>query len=124
MYFLGRVPRAEMKDLYNWADVFVLPSICEGSAMVTYEALLAGIPTITTDNSGSIVRDGIDGAIVPIREIDAIANQLLHMHTTKKAFSTTNNTQEYLDNLMQESENKLRQIVTFQQKKIQMSLTK
>ncbi|KAF3884589.1 MULTISPECIES: glycosyltransferase family 4 protein [Nostocales] len=122
--FLGRVPRAEMKDLYNWADVFVLPSICEGSAMVTYEALLAGIPTITTDNSGSIVRDGIDGAIVPIREIDAIANQLLHMHTTKKAFSTTNNTQEYLDNLMQESENKLRQIVTFQQKKIQMSLTK
>ncbi|KYC37743.1 glycosyl transferase family 1 [Scytonema hofmannii PCC 7110] len=112
--FLGRVPRAQMKDLYNWADVFVLPSICEGSAMVTYEALLAGVPTITTDNSGSVVRDGIDGAIVPIREIDAIANQLLNMYTTRKLSLKTTNTQEYLDNLMQESENKLRQVVLCQ----------
>jgi len=71
--FLGPVSRGEMHDLYRWADVFVFPSICEGSAIVTYEALANGIPVITTPNAGSVVRDGIDGLIVPIRNVEALA---------------------------------------------------
>jgi glycosyltransferase involved in cell wall biosynthesis len=74
--FLGRAPYSSMAELYRWADVFVLPSICEGSAIVTYEALAAGIPVICTPNTGSIVRHGVDGFIVPIRDADAIANRL------------------------------------------------
>jgi glycosyltransferase involved in cell wall biosynthesis len=38
---LGLVPRGEIQSLFHWADVLVLPSLCEGSAMVTYEALSA-----------------------------------------------------------------------------------
>jgi glycosyltransferase involved in cell wall biosynthesis len=75
--FLGQVPRTETTQLYQWADVFVLPSICEGSAMVTYEALMFGLPVITTYNAGSIVRDGVDGFIVPIRDAQAIADSLI-----------------------------------------------
>lgn len=74
--FLGVVPRTEMPGLFAWADVFVLPSIFEGSATVTYEALAAGVPVIATPNCGSIVREGIDGAIVPVGSVDAIAEQL------------------------------------------------
>lgn len=76
--FLGQVPRFDMAELYRWADVFVLPSLCEGSAMVTFEALQYGLPLIVTPNTGSIVRDGIDGSIVPIRDASAIAESLLH----------------------------------------------
>ena len=61
---------------YRWADVFVLPSICEGSAAVCYEALAYGLPVITTPNAGSVVRNGVDGYIVPIRDADAIACKL------------------------------------------------
>jgi glycosyltransferase involved in cell wall biosynthesis len=82
--FLGLVPRSEMARLYAWADVFVLPSICEGSAMVIYEALSWGLPVITTYNSGSIIRDGIDGYIVPIRDPEAIAARLLTIFEQKK----------------------------------------
>jgi glycosyltransferase involved in cell wall biosynthesis len=61
----GIIPRAEIGAELRWADVFLLPSICEGSATAVYEALAAGLPVITTDNTGSVVRDGIDGFIVP-----------------------------------------------------------
>lgn len=74
--FLGPVPRVRMRELFSWADVLVLPSICEGSATVTYEALANGVPVIVTPNAGSMVRDGIDGHIVPIRDAGAIADVL------------------------------------------------
>lgn len=72
----GRVPRQEVPRHYAWADVFVFPSLCESSATVTFEALAAGLPVITTPNVGSVVRDGEEGFIVPIRDADAIAAKL------------------------------------------------
>jgi glycosyltransferase involved in cell wall biosynthesis len=74
--FLGAVPRAEMGKLYQWADVLVLPSISEGFAIVQIEALASGIAVIATPNCGHIVRNGIDGQIVPIRDSDAVAEVL------------------------------------------------
>jgi glycosyltransferase involved in cell wall biosynthesis len=65
-----------MAEHYAWADVFLLPSICEGSATGCYEALAAGLPVITTENAGSVVRDGIEGFIVPIRNASAIVERL------------------------------------------------
>jgi glycosyltransferase involved in cell wall biosynthesis len=73
---LGAVPRRDTLAHYQWADVFVLPTLCEGSATVCYEALAAGLPVITTPNAGSVVRDGVDGFIVPIRNSAAIAEKL------------------------------------------------
>ena len=70
----GSVPRSEVIRHFDWADVFLLPSLCEGSATVTYEALAAGLPVIATPNTGSIVEDGISGFIVPARDSDAIVN--------------------------------------------------
>ncbi|MEA5503153.1 glycosyltransferase family 4 protein [Halotia wernerae UHCC 0503] len=112
--FTGRIPRSQVKDLYTWADVFVLPSICEGSAMVTYEALSLGVPIITTYNSGSVIRDEIDGFIVPMRSIDAIVGKLVTFYTEgKHSFQKIANDQEYLKDVLQESENHLRQILIY-----------
>ena len=66
----GPIPRSEMRSQFEWADVFYLPSLCEGSATACYEALAAGLPVICTENTGSVVRHGIDGYIVPIRDVD------------------------------------------------------
>jgi glycosyltransferase involved in cell wall biosynthesis len=112
--FMGRIPRSQVKDLYSWADVLVLPSICEGSAMVTYEALNSGVPIITTYNSGSIVRDGMHGFIVPIRDIKVIAEKLMKIYKIGNNFEEEANLQEYLKNILKDSENQLRQIVSNQ----------
>jgi len=60
----GPAPRSDIAQHFAWADVFLLPSICEGSATVTYEALGFGLPVVCTPNAGSVVRDGLDGFIV------------------------------------------------------------
>jgi len=72
----GIIPRSEMAAQYEWADVFLLPSLCEGSATVTYEAMFQGLPVICTPQTGSTVRDGVDGFIVPARNSDAIVEKL------------------------------------------------
>lgn len=72
----GAVPRPAMAAHYAWADVFLLPSLCEGSATACYEAMAAGLPIVATPNSGSVVRDGVDGFIVPIRDVEALVARL------------------------------------------------
>jgi glycosyltransferase involved in cell wall biosynthesis len=72
----GPVLRSEVQAHFFWADVFLLPSLSEGSATVVYEALAAGLPVICTPNTGSVVRDSVDGYIVPIRDTDAIVKKV------------------------------------------------
>ncbi len=74
--YRGPVPHSVLIEEYRKADVFVLPSLSEGSAVVCYEALAAGLPIITTPNSGSVVRDKIEGFIIPIRSAEAIVGAL------------------------------------------------
>jgi glycosyltransferase involved in cell wall biosynthesis len=95
--FMGRVPRSQMADLYAWADVFVFPATCEGSAMVTYEALSWGLPVVTTHNAGSIVRDTVDGWLVPLRDSEAIAKKLLMIFDKNTGLSKPNNIEKDLE---------------------------
>lgn len=74
--YLGQIPRAEIHRQYSAADLFVLPSLAEGMAMVTLEAMAVGLPVITTPNSGSCVRDGIDGIIVPPCDPSALVSAI------------------------------------------------
>ena len=48
-------------EIYHQADVFVFPSLGEGSALVTYEAMACGLPVIVTENAGSLARPDEDG---------------------------------------------------------------
>jgi glycosyltransferase involved in cell wall biosynthesis len=67
-------------QMYSGASAFVLPSLVEGSAKTTYEAMAAGVPVITTKNAGSVARDGVDGFIVPARDPSAIRDRLRLLH--------------------------------------------
>ncbi|MEW6003364.1 MAG: glycosyltransferase [Nitrospirota bacterium] len=68
-------------EVYKEATIFVFPSLEEGSAKVTYEAMASGLPVITTENSGSIVRDGLDGFIVPLRDSKVIKDKILYCYS-------------------------------------------
>jgi glycosyltransferase involved in cell wall biosynthesis len=70
---------AELPRLFQQGDAFVFPSIEEGSALVTYEAMACGLPVITTFNAGSVIRDGEDGLLVPIRDVGALCESLQHL---------------------------------------------
>lgn len=81
--YRGVIPRAEMSQHYDWADAFVLPTLSEGSANVCYESLAAGLPVITTPHAGSVVRDGTDGFIVPIRSSEQLVAKALQLKQDK-----------------------------------------
>ena len=81
--FIGHV-REGADRFFSASTVFVLPSLIEGSANTNYEAMAAGLPVITTLNAGSIVRDGIDGFIVPIRDPDAIKERLFLLYKNRE----------------------------------------
>lgn len=74
--FLGRTSRKKIAEEFACADIVVLPSLAEGSAGVIYEALAAGLPVVTTPEAGSVVRDGIEGRIVPSRDPETLANAI------------------------------------------------
>lgn len=63
-------------------DVFVFPSLFEGFGLVLLEAMAMGLPVITTSHTAGpdILRDGVDGFIVPIRDSQAIASRLHQLH--------------------------------------------
>ncbi|MBR9976130.1 MAG: glycosyltransferase family 4 protein [Bacteroidetes bacterium] len=72
----GHVPHEKLKEEYAQASVFVLPSLQEGSALVTYEAMACGLPLLVTTNTGSVAIDGEHGFVVPIRDSDVLAEKL------------------------------------------------
>jgi len=75
---VGQVNRDRVQEFYESADVFLLPSICEGSATVTYEAMQYGLPLIVTPNTGSVVRDGVEGIIIEAGSSSGVINAI-HM---------------------------------------------
>ncbi len=67
------VPHHEVHRLFAAADLFVYPSLHEGSALAIYEALASGLPVIATPNSGAVLRHGREGLLVPAAESEALA---------------------------------------------------
>jgi len=78
MKLLGPVPRREARALFEWADVLVLPSVSDTFGLVVLEAMAAGVPVIASRNTcgPDVIREGVDGFVVPIRDPEAIASRL------------------------------------------------
>lgn len=70
---LGRVTRDQLRDVYQQAHVFVLPTLSDGFAITQLEAMAHALPVIATPNCGRVVTDGIDGFIIPARDGRALA---------------------------------------------------
>jgi len=79
--FAGVLKGAELEAAYASASAFVLPTVEEGLALVLGEAMAAGLPVITTTNSGGddLISDGVEGFIVPPADINALLTAFQHL---------------------------------------------
>lgn len=77
---VAHVPWFSLPDLFRTANAFVLPSLAEGSALVTYMAMASALPVIVTEDAGSVATDGREGWIVPSRDIEALKAKILHLY--------------------------------------------
>lgn len=72
--FLGVLKGQDLQKAYQNADLFCLPSLEEGLALVLGEALGNGLPVVTTDHSGAedLMTQGREGVITGIRDAQAL----------------------------------------------------
>ncbi|HEX4804832.1 MAG TPA: flippase-like domain-containing protein [Conexibacter sp.] len=76
---LGRVDDAEKQRVLEAADVLCAPSLGgESFGMVLTEGFAAGTPVVASDIAGyrDVVRDGVDGLLVPRGDATALAETL------------------------------------------------
>jgi glycosyltransferase involved in cell wall biosynthesis len=79
------MPRTDLKRLMLEADVFLLPSLFEGSALVVYEALASGCACIVSENTGAdSIIDLVNGFTVPIRNSTLISEKLLLLNEDRE----------------------------------------
>jgi len=77
--FLGFKNQTDLPPLFDLCDVFVLPSEAEQWGLIVNEVMNAARPVIVTDEVGAapdLVRDGENGYIVPVGDIEALARRL------------------------------------------------
>lgn len=76
------IPRKDIYKYYSQGSIFVLPSLEEGLSKVMMEAMACGLPVIATSNTGAedVIRDGRDGFIIPIKDIEALKDKILYMY--------------------------------------------
>ncbi len=79
--FAGRISRGEIPDYFRAADVFVLPSLTEGSGNVLVEAGACGKPLVGASVGGipDYIDDGITGFLFEKRNATDLSHKLLRL---------------------------------------------
>jgi glycosyltransferase involved in cell wall biosynthesis len=82
VFFPGWV--ADMESVFLSGDLFVFPSVSEGFALVLAEAMACGLPCVSYDckvGPAEIIRDGVDGVLVPLGDETAFSAAMLRLAT-------------------------------------------
>jgi glycosyltransferase involved in cell wall biosynthesis len=75
---------SDMTSIYQQSDVYIFPTYHEGSSKTVFEAMSYGLPVITTENAGSIVRDGFDGFMVPVNNVDSLVEKIKYFYKNRE----------------------------------------
>jgi glycosyltransferase involved in cell wall biosynthesis len=84
--FMGHQPQAELYKHYSQGSVFVMMSIEEGLAMVQPQAMACGLPIICTTNTGGedlLSKNGEEGFVIPIRDVEALKMKILFLYNNQ-----------------------------------------
>lgn len=84
--FTGAVSNPQ--DYFQNSSVFVLPSVAEGLPKVVLEAMACGRPVITTPILKPVVRDGVDGFYVPMRDVEALKERMVYFYDHRQEIAS------------------------------------
>lgn len=81
--YVGYVSYHEVKNYFANAHVLVLPSVYDAFGLVVLDGMAAGLPVIVSEHTAAgsdIVRDGVDGFVVPIRDVEALKDRIVRLY--------------------------------------------
>ena len=73
----------ELKPSLAAADLFVFPTLIEGSSRSAMEAAAAGLPIITTTHCGLPLKDEESVVYVPVGDVEALASSIVRLAADK-----------------------------------------
>ncbi|WP_417813998.1 glycosyltransferase family 4 protein [Thalassospira alkalitolerans] len=76
----GPVAHKYLPDHLLSADIFVFPSLSEGSSLAVLEAMAASCAVITTPDAGSPITHNQNGILIPPRDSEALINAITDLH--------------------------------------------
>jgi glycosyltransferase involved in cell wall biosynthesis len=81
----GVFPQSKLYEQYSQGSLACLNSIEDGFGVVILQAMACGLPVICTTNTGGsdVIQNGIDGFIIPIRDIGALKEKILFLYENK-----------------------------------------
>jgi glycosyltransferase involved in cell wall biosynthesis len=84
--FLGHVNNKKKEELLYNSDIFLYPSIWEGFGLSLIEAMVFGIPVITTRVSAipEIIIDNKTGFLINEGDYKELANKIIYILSNKK----------------------------------------
>jgi len=70
IYFLGN--RSDVKEILKISDIFVLPTLGEGMSNAIMEAMVCGLPVITTDipENKELITNNENGLLIPLKNVN------------------------------------------------------
>ncbi|MBD2028210.1 glycosyltransferase family 4 protein [Leptolyngbya sp. FACHB-711] len=75
--WFGAVPRSEAAQYYQQADVFLFPTMSDGFGLTQLEAQAWKLPLIVSRFCGEVVKDGVNGLVLPEVAGESIADALI-----------------------------------------------
>lgn len=78
--------RSDLDEIMRSSHAFILPSVEEGSALVTYEARGSGCVLLVSSASGAVCDHGIDGLVHSVGDVSTLASQIRRLATEPDAY--------------------------------------
>ena len=75
--------RQDVPELMRECDLFVLPSIEEGSALVTLEARASGCVLLVSEATGAICRHGENALVHPVGDVAMLTQHMTQLHQNR-----------------------------------------
>ena len=85
--FVGQIAHDELPQYLASSDIYVSPSLSDSASLSVQEAMACEVAPIVTDLSGNRewVTDGENGFLVPVNDIQALANKIVYLLKNEEA---------------------------------------
>jgi len=79
--FLGNIPHIEIPALYKIADIYIIPSLFEGTSNSMLEAMFNKMPIIGSDTRGinNVINHGKNGLLFEVNNSDDLRDKILDL---------------------------------------------